>query len=92
MGRLERVLFAVAWVLFLLRVLSSVFWLFLLAASICMELSFSYRKEKQLVKYMNERRPKITRSRFISESEAVVTNTVRGESEASTMQPHLLLV
>lgn len=92
MGRLERVLFAVAWVLFLLRVLSSVFWLFLLAASICMELSFSYRKEKQLVKYMNGRRPKITRSRFISESEAVVTNTVKGESEASTMQPHLLFV
>jgi len=74
------------------RVLSSIFLLFLLAASICVELLFSYRKEKQLVKYMNECRPKIRVKDYLCVFEAVATNTVKGESETSTMQPCLLFV
>lgn len=73
------------------RVLSSVLLLVFLAASICMGLSFSYRKEKQLVKYTNECRPKITGSRVIFESLRLVANPVKGESEASTMQLCLLI-
>lgn len=75
-----------------LTVLHSLSLLCHFSVSICVELSFSYRKEKQLVKQVNECRCKITGSGVILESEAVVTNTVKGESEVRPTWLHPLFV